>query len=167
MPDRNQILLNEYGILVDLIKHQHTRVQDFYKIFLTANTILIGACAILLKNGDIGDSTFILPFCLIGIVISLVWASVLQRINVDSDLRWYQLRYLERELQRDFGIFTSGKTFFDNGWLEAPDKKEAPLVFPKCIKGKLSKFRVVSAGLYLPLVFGSFYGILIVVNILN
>jgi len=86
------ILKQEYSILVELIKHQHTRVQDFDKTFLTANTILIGACAILLGGKNPKLFSYLIPLCILGIAISLVWLCVLQRVKVDSDLRWFQLR---------------------------------------------------------------------------
>ena len=49
-----------------------------------------------------------------GIAISLVWLCVLQRMKVDSDLRWFQLRNVERLLSREKGIFSGGHEFFKN-----------------------------------------------------
>ncbi len=102
----------EYKILVELIKHQHTRVHDFNKTILTVNTILVSACAILLKVDNPGLNYYLIPLCVLGIAISFVWFCVLQRMGVDTDLRWFQLRNRERLLSRPKGIFSEGYMFF-------------------------------------------------------
>jgi hypothetical protein len=158
------ILKQEYNILVELIKHQHTRVQDFDKTFLTANTILIGACAILLGGTNSKLFSYLIPLCILGIAISLIWLCVLQRMKVDSDLRWFQLRNVERLLSREKGIFSGGHAFFKNKNLQSSDGKELPLVFPDGIQGLLAKFRVVWAGAILPLLFSGLYAVLIFIG---
>ena len=160
----NSILKQEYGILVELIKHQHTRVQDFDKTFLTANTILIGACAILLRGNNTKLFSYLIPLCILGIAISLVWLCVLQRMKVDSDMRWFQLRNAERLLSRPKGIFSGGHTFFKEKELESSDGQESPLKFPGGVQGLLAKFRVVWAGAILPLLFSGLYAVLIFIG---
>lgn len=154
----------EYSILVDLIKHQHTRVQDFDRTFLTANTILIAACAILLGRDKTELYSYLIPLCILGIAISFVWLSVLQRMKVDSDLRWFQLRDIERLLSRPRGVFSGGYTFFRDKELETSDGKEVPLKFPGGLLGALARFRVVWAGIILPLLFALLYAVLMFIG---
>ena len=158
------ILKQEYSILVELIKHQHTRVQDFDKTFLTANTILIGACAILLGGNNSRLFSYLFPLCILGIAISLIWLCVLQRMKVDSDLRWFQLRNVERTLKRPKGIFSGGYAFFKDSKLESSDGQECPLKFPDGVQGFLAKFRVVWSGAILPLLFSGLYAVLIFIS---
>lgn len=163
----NELLIKEYSILVELIKHQHIRVQDFDKTFLTANTILIAACAILLRGNNPKLLSYLIPLCLLGMAISLIWACVLQRMSVDSDLRWFQLRATERALSRPNGIFTAGYRFFQEKTLGLSDGEEPPLKFPTGIKGILPRFRVVWAGAILPFLFVILYVVLMFVGKLS
>ena len=163
-PSDKDLMTTEYGILVDLIKHQHARVQDFNKTFLTSNTILIGACTILLKDGVGPLHLLLVPLCILGISASIVWMCVQQRLNVDSDLRWFQLRNIERALSRPKGIFCGGVEFFQKGKLEAPGAVEPPVVFPEGLIGLLARFRVVWVGLVLPLLFVVFYIVLLFIS---
>jgi hypothetical protein len=160
-PEDKSILMQEYCILVDLIKHQHTRVQDFDKTFLTANTILIGACAVLLGGKGPKLFSYLIPLCLLGITVSFVWICVSLRMRVDSDLRWFQLRTTERLLMRPNGIFTSGHAFFKDKLLESPDGQESPLKFPNGFNGLIARFRVVWVGMMLPFLFTGLYSVLI------
>ncbi len=162
--EEKEILKQKYSILVELIKHQHTRLQDFDKTFLTANTILIGACAILIGGDNTKLYSYLIPLCILGIAISLIWLCVMQRMKVDSELRWFQLRNLERLLPGEKGIFSEGYSFFKDKKLESSDGKEAPLTFPNGIFGLLTKFRVVWAGAILPLLFASLYVVLIFIG---
>ncbi len=110
--DEKNLLIHEYKILVDLIKHQHTRIQDFDKTFLTVNTILIGTCAFLLKEYNLKLALCLFPLCILGIATTLIWICSHQRMNIDSDLRWFQLRDIERGLSRSNGIFIGGNRYF-------------------------------------------------------
>ena len=149
---------------MEILKHQHTRVQDFDKTFLTANTILIGACVILLGGENTKLYLYLIPLCILGIAISLIWFCVMQRMKVDSDLRWFQLRNIERLLLRPQGVFSGGYRFFKDKRLESSDGKEEPLKFPVGIKGLPAKFRVVWVGAILPLLFSGLYLVLIFIS---
>lgn len=151
----------EYKILVELIKHQHTRVQDFNKTILTVNTILVGACAILLKGDNSGLHSYLIPLCGLGIAISFFWFCVLQRMEVDTGLRWFQLRNIERLFSRPKGIFSEGYKFFkEQQNLDSSDRKEY-LKFPHGIRGLLTKVRVVCAMKTISLLFAIPYVVFI------
>lgn len=100
---------------------------------------------------------FLIPLCIIGIVASMVWLSVSERINVDADLKCFQLRCIERDLNRTGGIFISGYDFFFNRrTLQSPDGKDI-IEFPKGIIGVLFRFRGIWVDRVLPLIFICLY----------
>jgi hypothetical protein len=148
----DQIAQSEYRILVDLVKHQHQRRQDFNRTFLTANTIIFGASAVILQsNSPVFQVLKLLGG--LGILISIVWFLISERITLEADLRFFQLRGIEKSLGRDNGIFTLGKQFFFEGLdLQSTDSKER-LVFPKGLFGWKYRFRVAKLVRFLPVSF--------------
>lgn len=156
-----QMLLREYDTLVDLLKHQHVRLLDMYKTFLTSNTILVGICAVIFQLKPSGFSIYMLFFGLVGVMFSIVWMCISERINLDAELRWYQLRYTERRMGRPNGIFNSGYVFFFNKEeYKSPDGKET-LPFPTSFKHYLVKPRVTRTSIFLPGGFAILYGLFI------
>lgn len=154
------ILLEEYKILVDLRKHHYIRSHNWDRTFLAVNTILVGACAVILRENPSQSGTFLIYLCILGITVSIVWLLVASRIIIDIKLNYFQLRSCERALEREPGIFTSGyKFFFDKETLCDLDGNE--MEFPK---GFLHKFRVVWASKLLPLLFMFLYGALILIE---
>jgi hypothetical protein len=147
-----QVALEEYRILVDLIKHQHQRRQDFNRTFLTANTIIFGASAVILQ-ADVPMFQVLKLLGGLGILISIVWFLISERITLEADLRFFQLRGIEKSLGRDKGIFTLGKQFFFEGFeLKSTDSAEG-LVFPRGIFGWKYRFRVAKVVRFLPMSF--------------
>jgi hypothetical protein len=147
-----QFMQREYSILVDLIKHQHQRRQDFNRTFLTANTIIFGASAVILQS----NTPLLQVLKLLGglgILISIVWFLISERITLEADLRFFQLRGIEKSLGRDSGIFTVGNQFFFEGSdLQSADSDER-LVFPKGVFDWKYKFRVARLVRFLPVSF--------------
>jgi len=90
----DQLTRDEYRILVDLIKHQHQRRQDFNRTFLTANTIIFGASAVILQSNTPMFQVLKLLGGL-GILISIVWFLISERITLEADLRFFQLRGID------------------------------------------------------------------------
>ena len=87
----------------------------------------------------------------------MVWLAVSERINVDADLKCFQLRCIERDLNRTGGIFISGyDLFFNKKTLQSPDGKDT-IEFPKGIIGVFSRFRGIWADRVLPLIFICLY----------
>lgn len=162
-----EMLLKEYDILVDLLKHQHVRLLDMYKTFLTSNTILVGVCAVILKEQPSGFDKYLLVLGALGFLLSIVWMLVSERINLDARLRWFQLCYTERCLRWSHGIINSGYDFFFSKGkkkLGVPDCKEGkPLEFPKC--SVFTKLQIRWAGFFLALFFFIIYCLLIIRSI--
>lgn len=163
-------MLKEYELLIDLIKHYHTRRHDFNKTSLIINAILIGACTTILQVRSPTTPIFplILFLCFLGISISVIWFFVSQRITIDTEQTFYQLRYIERRLGRNPGIFTFDRKFFwekttKNKTLNLPDSKDS-LKFPRWHQ----RFRVVWTGLFFPLLFiGAYVVLLLIVTYYN
>ncbi len=147
-----QITREEYRILVDLVKHQHQRRQDFNRTFLTANTIIFGASAVILQ----ADAPMLQVLKLLGslgILISIVWFLISERITLEADLRFFQLRGLEKRMGRNDGIYTAGMKFFFKGSdLQSTDGGER-LEFPRGILGWKYRFRVAKVVRFLPMSF--------------
>ena len=98
--------LDEYRTLVDLIKQQHTRYNDFCKVFLLCNTILVAACGAFMKSEWL---SLLLGFA--GIFICRYWRLTTTRLNADTAMRYEQLR--DRELK----LYPSGaKGIFREGY---------------------------------------------------
>ena len=112
--------IKSYEVLVDLIKHHHDRLLDYNKTFFTCNSILLGACALIFRNTEQENpSIFLVPVCILGFIISLIWIFNSKRINIDSDLRYFQLREIEKYLKMKNPIFTQGNIFFYKGKLHS------------------------------------------------
>ena len=150
-PDE-QITREEYKILVDLIKHQHQRRQDFNRTFLTANTIIFGASAVIMQSESPLTSVLKLLGAL-GILISLVWFLISERITLEADLRFFQLRGIEKRLARASGIFTNGNQFFFQASSLTDDDTGEKLVFPAGVLGWKYRFRVAKVVRFLPMSF--------------
>lgn len=87
----------------------------------------------------------------------MVWLAASERINVDVNLKCFQLRCIERDLNPTGGIFISGyDLFFNRRTLQSPDGKDT-IEFPKGIIEALSKFRVRWVDRVLPLIFICLY----------
>ena len=162
---KSSILIEEYKILIDFLKYHHARRQNFETIFLAVDTILVSASAYILGVSSSETRLFLIPLCIIGIVASMVWLSVSERINIDADLKCFQLRCIERDLNRTGGIFISGYDFFSNRRaLKSPDRKDI-IEFPKGIIGLLSRFRGIWVDRVLPLIFICLYICLMIYSI--
>ncbi|GBE18975.1 hypothetical protein BMS3Abin16_01587 [archaeon BMS3Abin16] len=151
-PLDEQLTRDEYRILVDLVKHQHQRRQDFNRTFLTANTIIFGASAVMLQSESPLNSVLKLLGGL-GILISLVWLLISERITLEADLRFFQLRGLEKRMGREEGIYTSGNRFFFQGSSLEDSESGERLVFPSGILGWKYRFRVAKVVRFLPMSF--------------
>ena len=143
--------------MIDFLKFHHTRRQSFETTFLAVDTILVSGSAYILGVTPLESKLFLIPLCIIGIIVSIVWLLVSERITVDGDLKFFQLRCLERDLNHTGGIFISGYDFFvKRKTLQSPDGKDT-IEFPKGIIGVLCRFRAVWTDRVLPLIFACLY----------
>ena len=154
---KSNILIEEYKILIDYLKFHHARRQSFETTFLTVDTILISGAAYILGVAPLETRLFLIPLCITGIIVSMVWLFIGERITIDADLKYFQLRCKERDLYPYGGIFISGYDFFFNRkTLQSPDGKET-IEFPKGIIGVLFRFRAVWTDRVLPIIFICLY----------
>ncbi len=156
-------LWQEYIVLVDIVKNQHVRIQDYNKTFLTINAILVSAISFLLKENKSEFFKYILVISIFSLIICSIWILVMRRIHVDTELRWFQDRNIERMLPTTYKIFTEGYDFFNNKNkknLKAFDGNDS-IEYIKSRKWKFVKFRVISAGVVIPALFILLYIVLI------
>lgn len=139
------------------MKHHYTCRQNGDTIFLAVDTFLVTVSAYILGVAPSETKLFLIPLCIIGIVASMTWLFVSERVNLETDLKYFQLRCAERDLNRTGGIFISGYDFFFNRrTLQSPDGKDT-IEFPKGIVGVLSRFRGIWVDRVLPLIFICLY----------
>lgn len=124
----------EYKMLADLLKQQHVRYNDFCRICLTGNAILLGFLGFLLKEGASSHSLWVpRGIAFVGIAICFVWILTLCRIRQDVRQYQWQLLMKEAKTEKD-GIFTKGRRYMiDHKPLESEKlstKGPEPLRFP-------------------------------------
>jgi len=164
IPNSDANLLAEYKILVDLLLQQHTRIKDYDRTFLTANTILLGIFAIIMKNDLTGVDVFTPLLCVLGVLISMTWIMVSKRIEIDTDLRLWQLRETESDMKRKSGIFITGHDFFfKKKNLTGTDG--ITLNYPKW--WSIKRFRVKYASVSLSVLFILCYVFIITLNLIQ
>lgn len=149
---KEDVLIEKYKILYDFIKFQHTRYVDFTKAFLLSNSIIISVCGYLLKSDNI-DRIFVVLLSIVGSGLMLIWISVIQRLMLDADLRWYQIREIERLLNDNDGLFIVGDRFYKSYKVESTTKRN---FIPNASCFQRTKLRH-SIGVFLPVCFILFY----------
>ena len=109
----NHLWEQQYAILADLLKLQHTRVHNHTLTFLTANTILVSGVAIIASRGGLQTWGYLSYVGMVGLPLSVLWLFMLLRLRCDTKLRLFQLRYVEDCLGLGKGIFTWGNVYFN------------------------------------------------------
>jgi uncharacterized membrane protein len=118
-------LLEEYRINADFWKHHDTMRQKKMENFLTANSILAAAIALLTSSifSDIQVISIILivGISIIGFIISLTWNSVIRRNSEYMHFQRLQLCSIEQELPKCSMTFTKMyRTFDENMKVDFP-----------------------------------------------
>jgi hypothetical protein len=150
---KSNILLEEYKILVDFLKFHHRRRQTFETTFLTINTILVSGIAYILKSATLETKIFLIPICIIGVIVSMVWLCIGERIAIDGNLKYFQLRCVERKLNCSGGILITGHNFFfGKKDIKSTDGQDN-IKYPEGIIRRLISFRVVWTDRFLSIVF--------------
>lgn len=149
--------LEEYKILVDLLKHQHTRISSYSTMSLAIHTVwvvLVGSS--IQKYPDDPELTMILA--VVGFSLCVVWFLGLCRLRLDDKRLVWQLR--DRERKYEVGsIYLEGWRFFADGkplltchadgrqdHLEFPSKPWCP-----------SRFRLYWVGICWAVIFSGLY----------
>lgn len=151
----------DYEILVDLVKHQHDRISNHFTAFIAVATFLatfIGWFISEAKSTEIIEKYGIVVFlCFLGVAICDRWRLVILRIIMDTRLRYFQLRDIERRLGRDYGIFTEGYRFFLSGDGKTVTGDGKSLVFSECEDARVSDVPVSRSLRRIPSVFALLY----------
>ena len=133
------ILLEQYKILFDLIKLQHQRTNSFTTIFLTAHALLAASLAHLAKDTNM-DHVLVYVGIAVGVILCILWFLVMSRLKLDTKMRWSQLRSIESQIPNCKRIAREGYEFF---------KRMGCNIF--------AKVRVVDICRLLPILFLAFY----------
>ncbi|MBI5839713.1 MAG: hypothetical protein HZB19_06395 [Chloroflexi bacterium] len=115
---------DEYKLLYERTQKLSERRQTTSQTYLTINTAIFGAIAFLVKDSGLTGSSLIAaisPLFAVGVLICIIWLSIL--FNLEKILNWQykQLRELEGDMRGSARIFTrENKEFFETG----KDKKK-------------------------------------------
>lgn len=160
-------LLEEYKILIDLMKFHSDCMMTFNKSFITLNAIILGSMAFCLNSTNcIIPKTYSIIFLFFGIISSVIWICIGQRANMSLVLRAFQARDVERSLKRTNGVFSSGKILFDTFRLNSCDEKEK-LDFSKGFFNKFGKISMIKTIKISPIFFILIYLTIIVYILFN
>jgi uncharacterized membrane protein len=116
---RKSQLLKEYIINAEFWKHHDTMRQNKMANFLTANSIIAAAIALLTSNIFSNIETIsiilIIGISIIGFFISITWNSVMSRNSEYMNFQRLQLCSIEQELPKGSMTFTNMYKAFDKG----------------------------------------------------
>ena len=138
----------QYELIWNLIQHYHTRWIDYFKVFLTFNSILLPAISVLfvysIKNKSEILLFLIITISLISIIVNYISLGLMKRTGLDFKLRFDQLDRLENILKfSDIRPSLEGKEFFYDK-KHALNSKTKKILLPKLgIPVKLA-FTVIS-----------------------
>lgn len=110
---------DEYKLLYERTEKYSERRQATSQTYLTINTAIFGAVAFLVKDSGLKGGSLLAavsPLFIVGILICIIWLSII--LNLEKILNWQynELRGLEKEMKGDINIFTrENKEFFDPG----------------------------------------------------
>jgi hypothetical protein len=105
-----------YKILLERTLHDHTRLNDNFKVFLAVNSIFFGIIIYLLKNMSLNAmffTFFIILISFIGRIIATYSLRLLLRILADEKWKFSLIRTLENNLKEKlpFRPFQFGEQF--------------------------------------------------------
>lgn len=140
----------KYLALVSFISDMEKRLSWSELIFLALNIFIFCFSVIVIyPYRDILQPTvssfdlMLILFCLIiGMAISTYWTAYASRLELNLKVKYFQLRYFERKMNRQGENIFSGLTPFFTpgiGKLESYDKEEI-LLFPKATLSHLDGF---------------------------
>jgi hypothetical protein len=132
---KDSSLIQKYTALVSLISGIQGRMLLSEIVYLTLNVIIlffiVGLMSFLLVKGGylLGavDISFLFFCIIVGMAISTYWVASSMRLQMKLKLHYFQIRYIERKMNREGEFFFSDESrFFDPeiDVLESPDNRE-------------------------------------------
>ncbi len=161
----------KYLALMSMVSEMERRLNRSELTFLFFNIVIFGFVVVFLspvKQHLASTMTsldlMLVLFCLIvGMTVSTYWTSYASRLELNLKVKYFQLRYFERKMNREGeNIFSGLRPFFSPGIgkLECPDQKEI-LSFPRghifSIDGKLGSIQPKHISLFVPFLFFIMY----------
>lgn len=98
--DHGRALLDQYKLYVDTMEKAVARRQGINGFYLTANSILITAMGVMVKQSleNIGTLVIVLPLAIAGILICVNWRSILENHRQLNAAKFEVIHRLERQL---------------------------------------------------------------------
>ena len=105
---------DSYKILVDWIKYEHERMQHFNNVSMAVHSLILTAIGYIVYNEGWQFPKILLIISVLGVLLALIWLLGLTRIRIEADMRFVQLRALEKkmELILEQELFIEGYKFF-------------------------------------------------------
>lgn len=110
---------DSYKILVEWVKYEHERMQHFNTLSMAVHSLIVTAIGYIVYNEGWQFPKILLIISVLGVLLALIWLLGLIRIRIEADIRFAQLRTLERimedEIKPEQKLFTEGYNFFFGG----------------------------------------------------
>lgn len=161
----------KYLALMSMVSEMERRLNFSELTFLFLNIVIFGLLVISifpvkqqLAPTMSSLEIMLVLFCLIvGMTVSTYWTSYASRLELNLKVKYFQMRYFERKMNREGeNVFSGLRPFFSPGIgkLECPDQKEI-LSFPRghifSIDGKLGSIQPKHISLFVPFLFFIIY----------
>ncbi|MBN8655465.1 MAG: hypothetical protein J0M11_06990 [Anaerolineae bacterium] len=146
---------DEYKYFGDRALYQSQRRQNASQLFLTVNTAIFGAIALLTRDSGLHGWVLVIsiaPLFAVGVSACIIWISIISRFK--KIIGWYyqQLREMENDIKGSYKFFTKEWSAFSK-----LDKRKVQTTF-----SDLETFMpMIFIGLYL------IYGIGLCVSVIN
>ena len=159
--DTNQNLLEEYRANVQLWMHDDNLRQKRTENLLTTNTILLVALGVLINLNAHANNTAVccILISFFGLLLSLIWNSILKRNAHYIMFRRIHLKFLEKKLQPMSTFTNTYLAFYENKELVYPEIHQSFL-----INSRGRKSSTVTEG-QLPVIISIFWIVVFIVGI--
>lgn len=159
-----KIAFEEYKMLLDWTNDLANRRQETNNLFfgMTGALLTVTTLALTQLTGTPQGLALII-LALIGIIVAIVWASLLQRYRELLRFKYSQLELFEKILGLESsGLVTAEKDFFRFGKPLEINGKKSDLVPPT----RLGRFGITLAERNMALVFLAIFGVFLIIGII-
>lgn len=157
----NELVIQKYALLMNAITTLETRLFRTEMCYMFLNVFVFLASTISVGRLHLFGYPFTLFWLIIGMLLCAYWIASAMRLQLKLMLRYFQARYLERQLEASGGILSDEGSFFNPSIrrLESPDGKET-LRYPTKGLTALDGFVGAAKPRYLSWILPSFFFIL-------
>lgn len=155
----------EYKLLLSWTNELASRRQETNNFFLAVSGAILTVLSLTLTGfQNIERAAAVVLFAIVGIVISVIWATLLEKYREILRFKYAQLELFEEELGLDTsGLVSAENRFFRYGEPLGIPGKTVDLELPS----KVGTFGLTLTERKLPVLFGIVFGIVIVLSALD